>query len=169
MAKNTTPKTNAMRVLEQRRIPYEAVVYSDSNEFHTAQEVAEMVGASLDQVYKTLVVLPESGKGKPMLVMVPATKEIDLKVFGVSSGEKKVKMASQREAESLTGLQVGGISALALLQKGFRIFIDEDALQLGQMYVSAGQRGIQIKLARTDLVKVTGANPVKVSEKENEG
>lgn len=159
MAKNTPIKTNAMRVLDQRKIAYHATTYSP--DLHSALEVAEILGAPPEHVYKTLVVLPESGQGRPMLVMVPGTKELDLKVFGVSSGEKKVKMASQREAESLTGLLVGGISPLALLQKGFRIFIDEEALQLDQIYLSAGQRGVNLRLAAADLIKVTGAAPVK--------
>jgi Cys-tRNA(Pro)/Cys-tRNA(Cys) deacylase len=162
MAKNTTPKTNAMRVLEQRKIAFQTFTYSP--DLHSALEVAEILNVPPEQVYKTLVVLPESGKGRPMLVMVPGTKEIDLKVFGVSSGEKKVKMARQVEAEGLTGLLVGGISALALLQKGFRIFIDEDALALDQIYVNGGQRGLNLCLAATDLIKVTGATPVKVTD-----
>lgn len=159
MAKNTPIKTNAMRVLDQRKIVYQATTYSP--DLHSALEVAEILGAPPEEVYKTLVVLPESGQGRPMLVMVPGTKELDLKAFGVSSGEKKVKMASQREAENLTGLLVGGISPLALLQKGFRIFIDEAALQLDQIYLSGGQRGVNLRLAATDLIKVTGAIPVK--------
>ncbi len=163
MAKGNQPiKTNAMRLLEQRKVSYEASVYATDGEFHTATEVAEILGADPLQVYKTLVVMPESGQNRPMLVMVPSIKEIDLKIFGASSGEKKVRMASQREAESLTGLQVGGISALALLQKNFHIFIDQDAQQLDQLYVSAGQRGMQIRLARTDLVNITKATYVKI-------
>ncbi|MEI6046309.1 MAG: aminoacyl-tRNA deacylase [Chloroflexota bacterium] len=161
MAKNTSPKTNAMRVLDQRKIIYQAVTYSP--EIHSATEVAALLGVSPAQVYKTLVVLPESGQGRPLLVLVPGDKEVDLKVFGANSGEKKVRMATQREAENLTGLLVGGISALALLQKGFRVFIAEEALQLEQIYVSAGQRGINLQLARTDLIKITGATPVKVA------
>jgi Cys-tRNA(Pro)/Cys-tRNA(Cys) deacylase len=161
MAKNTSPKTNAMRALDQRKIIYRAVSYSP--EIHSATEVAEILEAPPNHVYKTLVVLPESGQGRPMLVMVPGSKELDLKVFGASTGEKKVRMATQREAENLTGLLVGGISAPALLQKGFRVFIDEEALRLDQIYVSAGQRGINLQLARADLIKITEATPVKVT------
>ncbi len=160
MAKPTAPRTNAMRLLDQRKINYRVATYPP--EIHSANEVAQIIGADPARVYKTLVVLPESGKGRPMLVLVPGNKELDLKVFGASSGEKKVRMASQREAESLTGLLVGGISALALLQKGFKIFIDEEALLLGEIFVSAGQRGINLQLGRADLIRITGAIPLRM-------
>jgi len=159
MAKQSAkgPKTNAMRVLDAHRVTYEAHYYS--SERHSAEEVAELIGADPAHVFKTLVVLPESGKGRPLLVMVPAKSELDLKHLGTQPavGEKKLRMATQREAEALTGLQVGGISPLALLQKGFRIFIDNSALDLGKIYVSGGQRGVNLSLDPADLIKVSGA------------
>jgi Cys-tRNA(Pro)/Cys-tRNA(Cys) deacylase len=113
-------------------------------------------------VFKTLVVLPESGQGRPLLVVVPGPQELDLKGLGAhpAVGEKRLRMATQREAEQLTGLLVGGISPLALLQKGFRIFIDQSALDLDALYLSAGQRGVNLKVATADLLRVTGATPV---------
>lgn len=158
--KDQLPKTNAMRVLEQRKISYEAATYSD--EIHSADGAAEALGVATHMVYKTLVALPESGQGRPLLVMIPGTKEIDLKELGVSVGEKKLRMASKKEAESLTGLLTGGISALALLNKNFRIFIDKDALELEQIYVNGGQRGLNLRLAPTDLLAVTGAQPIPI-------
>jgi Cys-tRNA(Pro)/Cys-tRNA(Cys) deacylase len=154
------PKTNSMRVLDAHHITYEAHFYSQ--EFHSADEVAQIVGADPTHVFKTLVVLPESGKGRPLLVMVPANAGLDLKLLGQQPGvgEKRLRMATQREAESLTGLLVGGISPLALLQKGFRTFIDDSVLQLDQVYVSGGQRGVSLSLAPCDLLKVTHAVPV---------
>ncbi len=158
-AKNTV-KTNAMRVLDAQKISYEVKLYSD--EIHSAEGVAEIFGIPAAQVFKTLVVMPESGKGRPLLVVVPGDHEIELKVLGQQAevGEKKLRMATQREAESLTGLLVGGISALALLQKGFRVFIDYSAISLEQMYVNGGQRGINLKLSPADFIKVSGAIPV---------
>jgi len=157
------PKTNAMRVLDAHNIAYEAHYYSP--ERHSADEVAELIGADPARVFKTLVVLPESGKGRPLLVMVPAKSELNLKHLGTQPGvdERKLRMATQREAESLTGLQVGGISPLALQQKGFRILIDDSALGLDKIYLSGGQRGINLSLAPADLIKVTGAVPVSTS------
>ena len=158
--KEQSIKTNAMRTLDARKVIYQALTYSD--EIHSADGAAEAMGVSADQVYKTLVVMPESGQGRPLLVMVPGDHELDLKVLGQGVGEKKLRMASQREAESLTGLLVGGISALALLNKNFRIFIAAQALELEQIYVNGGQRGLNLRLAPADLLKVTGAQPVAI-------
>jgi Cys-tRNA(Pro)/Cys-tRNA(Cys) deacylase len=148
-------KTNAMRLLDAAKISYEVLTYSD--DFHSADEVAELIGAPTETVYKTLVVLPESGQGKPLLVMIPATDELNLKGLGLAVGEKKLRMATKREAEELTGLLIGGISPLALLQKGFRIFIDEAVAGLPYVHVSAGQRGINLRLAPADLIRITNA------------
>lgn len=153
--KDQTPKTNAMRALDARKVAYQTFTYSA--EIHSADGAAEALGVSPSVVYKTLVVLSESGQGRPLLVMVPGNHELDLKVLGQAVGEKKLRMASQREAESLTGLLVGGISALALLNKNFRIFVDKSALQTPQMYVNGGQRGLNLRLAPHDLLAVTGA------------
>src|SRR5215212_3095029 len=153
-------KTNAMRVLDAHGVGYEAHYYDATR--HSAVEVAELLGVDPALVYKTLVVLPESGQGRPLLVVVPGAQELDLKVLGAQPavGEKRLRMASQREAEQLTGLLVGCISPLALLQKGFRIFIDQSALGLDELYLSAGQRGVNLKVATADLLRVTGATPV---------
>jgi Cys-tRNA(Pro)/Cys-tRNA(Cys) deacylase len=156
--KDQTPKTNAMRALDARKVAYQTFSYS--SEIHSADGAAEALGVDPAMVYKTLVVLPESGQGRPLLIMVPGNHELDLKVLGQAVGEKKLRMASQREAESLTGLLVGGISALALLNKNFRIFVDEAALELPQMYVNGGQRGLNLRLSPQDLLSVTGALPV---------
>jgi Cys-tRNA(Pro)/Cys-tRNA(Cys) deacylase len=153
--KNQTPKTNAIRALDARKIPHQTFTYS--SEIHSADGAAEALGVDPSMVYKTLVVLPESGQGRPLLVMVPGNHELDLKILGQAVGEKKLRMASQREAESLTGLLVGGISALALLNKNFRIFVDKAALELTQIYVNGGQRGLNIRLSPQDLLAVTGA------------
>ena len=158
MSDKPLEKTNAMRALEQRKIPYEAIVYGEPTEFHTATEVAEILGQPVDAVYKTIVVLRD--KGKPLLVMVAADREVDLRLLAKAIGEKRLRVATLKEAESLTGLQVGGISALALLNKGFEPLLDASARDQPTLYVSAGRRGMQIKLATGDLIKVTGAKLV---------
>ncbi len=156
-----------MRLLDSRKIPYVAKTYDDKGEFHTAESAAALLGAPVETVFKTLVVLREPlQKGKPILVMVAANREIDLKVLARSVGEKKLRMATQREAESLTGLQVGGISALALLNRGFEICIDEAALTFEQIHISAGQRGIDLQLRVQDLIALTRAKPVRATGDE---
>jgi Cys-tRNA(Pro)/Cys-tRNA(Cys) deacylase len=98
-----------------------------------------------------------------MLVMVPADRQLDLKKMAKVVGEKKVKMASHSEAEDLTGLEVGGISALALVNKGFAVFLDKSAEGFDQIYVSAGQRGLDIQLAVNDLMAISRARLVEVT------
>lgn len=152
-------KTLAMRLLEGKGVPYEAVTY-DSN-VRDAEVVAEQVGAPEEQVFKTLVAVRD--RGKPMVVMVPAPQQLDLKKLAKAMGEKKVKMASHDEAEKLTGLQVGGISPLLLVNRGFEILIDESAKAYDAVYVSAGEKGINLKVPVSALVELTGATYVAVT------
>ena len=159
-------KLNSMRVLEARKIPYVAMEYDASREFHSATDAAELIGAPMEAVYKTLVVLRDPPKsGKPLLVLIASHREVDFKLLAKSLGsaKQKLRMATQREAESLTGLQVGGISALALLNRGFEIALDEPAAALDQINISAGQRGVDLRLAVKDLVAVTGAKVVRAT------
>lgn len=147
-------KTLSMKLLEGKKVQYEVREYAA--DLRDAEEVAEAIGASADQVYKTLVVVRPK-PAKPMLVMIPANRQLDLKMLAAAVSEKKIKMASHSEAERLTGLQVGGISALALVNRRFDVFLDKNARQLNEIIISAGQRGLQIKLAVSDLISVTGA------------
>ncbi|MGB8648829.1 MAG: YbaK/EbsC family protein [Anaerolineae bacterium] len=153
-------KTNAQRLLESKKIPYESKVYDASGEFHSADEAARLISAPVETVYKTLVVLRETPHTKPLLVMIAANREVDLRGLAKSVGEKKLRMATQKEAEQLTGLQVGGISALALLNRGFEICIDHPALALQEIHISGGTRGLDLKLRVPDLVALTRARTV---------
>jgi Cys-tRNA(Pro)/Cys-tRNA(Cys) deacylase len=97
-----------------------------------------------------------------------AQREIDLKLLAKSLGfpKQKFRMATLREAESLTGLQVGGISPLVLLNRGFEICADAPVLNLAEIHISAGQRGIDLKLAVKDLMAVTRAKIVHATREE---
>lgn len=148
-------KTNAMRLLDGRKIPY--AIHTFSPDIHSADGVAEAVGVPPERVFKTLVVLSTAARPQPYLAIVPGNRELDLKKLAQATGKKKLRMATQREAEALTGLLVGGISALALLNKGFRTHLDASAWQFDRILVSAGQRGINLELAVADLVKVINA------------
>jgi Cys-tRNA(Pro)/Cys-tRNA(Cys) deacylase len=159
-------KLNSMRMLDSRQIPYVATEYDASREFHSATEAAQLIGAPVESVYKTLVVLREPPKsGKPLLVLIASQREVDLKQLAKSLGDakRKLRMATQREAESLTGLQVGGISALALLRRGFEVCLDEPAVALEQIHISAGQRGVDLRLAVKDFLAVTNAKVVRAT------
>lgn len=159
--KSKATKTLAMRVLEGQGVPYEAIEFPEN--VHDAAGVAEHAGLPLDNVYKTLVVQADDPGFKPMLVMVAADSTLNLKMMARAAGAKKIRMARHAEAESLTGLKVGGISALALLNKGFVVYLDEWATVLDYVVVSAGQRGLNLRLDVQDLIRVTNARLVEVT------
>jgi Cys-tRNA(Pro)/Cys-tRNA(Cys) deacylase len=89
--------------------------------------------------------------------MVPGPSEVDLKALARAIGEKKVRLATQKQAEQLTGLQVGGISPLALINRGFDVVLDQKAEMNESIYISGGQRGLNIRLPTQSLVKLTNA------------
>ncbi|MCG2769082.1 MAG: aminoacyl-tRNA deacylase [Chloroflexota bacterium] len=155
-------KINSMRLLDASKIPYE--VYTFSTDIHSASGVAAAIGQPLDHVYKTLVVMRLNGKS--LLAIVPGHRKASLKHLAQAIGEKRLHMATQMEAESLTGLQVGGISALALVNRGFDVFLDRSALDLDRIVVSAGRRGINLRLRVEDLVRATGATFVEATSSE---
>ncbi len=154
-------KNNVTRLLDSRKITYTTEEY-DGSRFYSADEVAQLIGAPAEQVYKTIVVLRGDARAgrKPLLVMVAAQREIDLKKLAASLGEKKLQVAKHDEAEALTGLQVGGISALALLSKPFEPCLDRPALDLEYIHISGGQRGLDIRIAVKDLIALTKAKVV---------
>lgn len=159
-------KTQAMRALEGKRISYETLTYPD--DLRDAEEIALILDLSPEEVFKTLVVLPPDGGKKPMLVMIPADAQLDLKKLAAVVGTKKLKMATHREAEQLTGLQVGGISAVALLNKPFTVYIDASAHGRSHICISAGKRGLQLRVPVADLVKLTSARSVDVATREQQ-
>lgn len=158
-------KTIAIKLLEGKKIKHEVIPYPDH--MRDAEAIAVELGVPAGQVFKTLVVLPPGTTGraaKPLLIMLPADRQLSLKKLAKAVSAKKLQMATHAEAEKMTGLQVGGISALALLNRGFAIYLDEAARAYDQIFVSAGQRGLDIKLAVTDLIKVTGARFLDAGE-----
>jgi len=150
-------RLNSMRILDGAGVDYEVLAFPES--VHSAEGVADYLGVPLPEVYKTLVV-ERPGRGKPVLVMVGADRELDLKKLAAALGEKKLRMARHADAERLTGLQVGGISALALLNQGFEIILDRPAIDLERVVVSAGRRGVNLRLSPSDLLRVTGGRVV---------
>ena len=155
-------RNNVTRLLDSRKVAYSTNEY-DGSTFHSADEVAQLIGVPVEQVYKTIVVLREEKGRKPLLVMVAANSEIDLRKLATSVGEKKLKIAKHDEAEALTGLQVGGISALALLSKPFEVCIDRPMLDLTHVHISGGQRGLDIKIGVQDLINLTKAKAVEAT------
>ncbi len=154
-------KLNSMRVLEANDIPYEVFTYDSS--IKDAQLVAESVGFPEWTVFKTLVVEVPSSK-KPVLIMLPSNTQLNLKKFAKVLGEKKIALASHANAEKMTGLQVGGISALALMQKNWDVYLDASGNELQNIVISAGQRGTQIRLATLSLIQLLGCKIADVAD-----
>ena len=164
MSPTNHKKSNVIRLLESRRVPYQ--VYTYAPDIRSAEEVAPVLGCPPHEVYKTLVVLPP--RGRPLLVLIPGPSVLNLKGLAQAIGEKKLRMATHREAEDLTGLQVGGISALALLDRGFQSYLERSAEKLSTFVVSAGQRGMNVRLRVDDFLRLTKARFVAASvDREN--
>lgn len=155
---------NVTRLLDSRKIPFRA--YELSPEKHGAQETARLLVADPASIFKTIVVLREKPK-KPLLVLVSGDSVVDLKLLASALGEKKVYLPTEKEAEQITGLQAGGISPLALLNKGFQVILDSSAKNFEQIHVSGGQRGLNIKLPVADLIKLTNARVESVSRQDS--
>ncbi len=161
--KAMSTKLNSMRVLEAQKIPYEALTFDDT--VHDAVEVADVLGVPAAHLYKTLVVqrVPLVAAEKPLLVMIAADRQLDLKKFAAAIGAKKVAMAAHADAEALTGLRVGGIGALALVAKNWPVYLDQPATQIGSICVSAGQRGLNLRVPVADLIRVLRARVVEAT------
>ena len=151
---------NIIRLLDSRKIEYTA--FKLPAEKLGASETARLLEVSPELVYKTIVVtrIP----GKPILAVIPGPREVDLKALAKFLGEKKVSLPKQSEAENLTGLQAGGISPLALLNKGFVVVLDKSVREQPQIHISGGQKGLNIKLGGDDLVTLTQARIGKIGK-----
>lgn len=154
------PVNNVTRLLDSRKVAYTA--FELPAEKVGAIETARRLGVPEETVFKTIVVKRDK-PGKPLLVVIPGNHEVDLKLVASHLGEKKVHLPTQREAETLTGLQAGGISPLALVNKGFQVILDQSASQYEQIHVSGGQRGLNIRLPVMALIDLTHARMAAVS------
>ena len=154
------PKLNSMRLLEKHGIPYEVTEFPDT--MRDAEEIAQVLGVPPYMVYKTLVVQPAEG-GKPLLALIAAHRSLDLKALATVSGHKKVSMSAHKDAEALTGLKVGGISALALTHKNWPVFLDQPATELEHILVSAGQRGMDLRVPTMALIRLVNARIAEIS------
>ncbi|MBT3336370.1 MAG: aminoacyl-tRNA deacylase [Anaerolineae bacterium] len=157
-------KNNVTRLLDSRKIVY--TVYELPAEKLGALGTADLLGISADVVFKTIVVTRKPGK--PILAMIPGTHAVDLKMLAKFLGEKKIVLSTQHEAEKLTQLRAGGISPLALLNKGFVIVLDASARDYAEIHISGGQRGLNIRLGVDDLIKLVNARVGEISRKIKE-
>ncbi len=152
-----------MRLLDAKSIAYAAHQYDP--QIRDAEQVAAAVGLPADEVYKTLVV-EFSSKKKPILVLLPCDCTLNMKRLAKALDEKKVALAPHARAEKLTGLQVGGISALALMQKQWEVYLDQRADETSQIVISAGQRGLQLRLETAALIELLGCSVIDVADRK---
>lgn len=146
-------KTNAMRILERNKIPYEFSTYA-CDAFTDGISVADKLGIAHELVYKTLVT---TGKSKEHYVFViPIEAEIDLKKAAKTVGEKSLEILHLKELTAVTGYVRGGCTAIGM-KKQFKTVIQEQAGGLEQMYVSGGKLGMQLKLAPEDFRRTAQA------------
>lgn len=155
---------NVTRLLDARKIRYQP--FDTPADKLGAIETARILNVDPNIVFKTIVVTRDKPK-KPILAVLPGPSNVDLKRLAAALGEKKVYLPTEREAEQLTGLQAGGISPLALLNKGFQVVIDASAKSYSEIHVSGGQRGLNIKLATDDLIKLTNARLASICHESN--
>lgn len=155
---------NVTRLLDSRKISYST--FELPSEKLGALETARLLNVEPASVFKTIVVTRDRPK-KPLLVVIPGPAIVDLKLLASALGEKKVYLPTEHEAESLTGLQAGGISPLALLNKGFQVVLDASAQNYAEIHVSGGQRGLNIKLPVEALIKLTNARLAIISRRED--
>lgn len=155
---------NVTRFLDSRKIRYQA--FQTSDEKLGAIETARVLNVAPELVFKTIVVTRDKPR-KPLLAVVPGPCNVDLKLLAAALGEKKVHLPTEREAEQMTGLQAGGISPLALLNKGFQVVIDSAAQSHPEIHISGGQRGLNIRLGVADLVRLTNARLASICQESN--
>jgi len=147
-------KTNAARLLDAAGIQYELIPYEVDEEHLEASHVADCLGEDIERVFKTLVL--RGDKSGLFVCVIPGNMEVDLKIAAKISGNKSCEMIHVKELLPNTGYIRGGCSPIGM-KKALPTYIFESALLYDCIYVSAGVRGLQIKIAPTDLILFVGA------------
>ena len=150
----TSPKTIAAHLLDQLKIGYELREYAYTEDELDAPSAAAKMGLPPERLFKTLVL--RGDRTGPLMACIPAAAELDLKALAAHSGNKRTEMVPVKELPVLTGYQRGGVSPLGARRR-CPVFIDESAVGIDHLAVSAGRRGLQILLAGRDLIRATGA------------
>lgn len=147
-------KTNASRILERKGLKFELIEYPVDENHLDAIHVAQELGQDVASVFKTLVL--QGDKTGYFVCVIQADKEVDLKKAAKISDNKKAAMIPMKDLLPLTGYIRGGCTAIGM-KKNFPVFLDNNALTQPFIYVSAGKRGLQIKLQPSDYVRATNA------------
>ena len=152
--KEKIAKTNVARLLDKAKVKYELIPYEVDENDLSAIHVAESLGEDIEQVFKTLVL--HGDKSGYFVCVIPGEHELNLKMAAKVSGNKKCDLIPMKDLLPLTAYIRGGCSPLGM-KKRFPTFIHESCLEFPYIYVSAGVRGLQIKLAAQDLIKESNA------------
>lgn len=155
-------ENNVIRFLEKAGIRFE--VFHLTEEKISAIDTATLLSISPRLVYKTIVV---TSREKPILCVVAGNQEVDLKLVANVIGEKKVQITNQGTAETLTGLKVGGISPLSLINRGFKVICDISIQEHEYIHISGGQRGLNIRINVEDLLNILHPEVAKISKSIN--
>ena len=147
-------KTNAARLLDKAKIPYELIPYEVDENDLAATHVAAQLGENIEQVFKTLVL--HGDRNGYFVCVIPGDHELDLKVAAKESGNKKADLIPMKELLPVTGYIRGGCSPIGM-KKEFPTFIHASCLKFEYIYISAGIRGLQIRLNPKDLIASTRA------------
>lgn len=147
-------KTNAARLLDKAKVAYQLIPYEVDEEDLSATHVAEMLGESVEHVFKTLVL--KGDKTGFFVCIIPAADELDLKKAAKISGNKSCQMIPMKELLPTTGYIRGACSPFGM-KKQFPTYIHESCLALQLIYVSAGKRGLQLQLNPAALIKTVNA------------
>lgn len=147
-------KTNAARLLDRAKIAYELVPYIVDESNLAAQHVAEQLGEPIERVFKTLVL--HGDKTGYLVCVIPGNLEVDLKAAARLSGNKKIEMIPMKDLLSVTGYIRGGCSPIGM-KKAFPTFLHSTAATFDTIYISAGVRGLQFKIAPKELISFTRA------------
>lgn len=160
MSKQKIHKTNAARLLDLHKITYDLIPYEVNEKDLSAIHVAETLGENINQVFKTLVL--EGDKNGYFVCVIPGNEEINLKLMALLSGNKKCDLIPMKNLIGLTGYIRGACSPIGM-KKLFPTYIEESCLNFDSIYISAGQRGLQIQLNPQDLIKLLQAKIFKNS------
>ncbi len=160
MAKQKIEKTNAARLLDRAKIKYELIPYVVDENNLAATHVAEQLGEDIAMVFKTLVLVGD--RTGHIVCVVPGNHEVDLKAAARASGNKWVEMIPMKELLPTTGYIRGGCTPIGM-KKRFPTYIHSTALNFPFIYISAGVRGLQIKIAPKDLIAFVGAEVGELS------
>lgn len=147
-------KTNAARLLDRAKIKYSLVPYEVDPDDLAAQHIADTLGEDINRVFKTLVLFGE--KAGHFVCVVPGNTEVDLKKAAKAAGAKKADLIPMKELLPLTGYIRGGCTSIGMKKK-FPTFFHSSALNFDKIFVSAGQRGLQLEIAPCDIIAYTEA------------